>query len=189
MSYSNELIQVYWLYLIIIITFYNHSLQILHVGVIVKYHSFDFNPYLSHLQNIWITKTRSFPRAVVWVCLETWPKTPESHLTCGGSTCSTCVQRGRTRRSRGQTWLWRTTLSCSTTWGTSSTGERENWDTVSHLVLLRFSFFFFFFFPHKLKQLLVIKHGSSFQIVALLSQQILKQVYPSFPYFVCDGAT
>lgn len=79
-------------------------------------------------QNTWTTRTPSSLRAAVLVCLETWRKTRASHLMCGGSTCCMCAQRDRTRPSPGPTWLWRTTLSCSTTWATSSTGLWQSCD-------------------------------------------------------------
>lgn len=66
-------------------------------------------------QSTWIMRTLSSPRAAVWVCLETWPRTRASRQMCGGSTSSMCVQRDRIQPSPGLTWLPRTTLSCSTT--------------------------------------------------------------------------
>lgn len=70
-------------------------------------------------------KTLSSPRAAVWVCLETWPRTRASRQMCGGSTSSMCVQRDRIQPSPGLTWLPRTIPSCSTTWATLSTGWKS----------------------------------------------------------------
>lgn len=80
-------------------------------------HSFSFP-----VQSTWIMRMGNSLRAGVWECLGTWPRTRGSLLTSGASICYTFVLRARIVPSPGQTCCWRTTLSCLTTWATSSTG-------------------------------------------------------------------